>query len=159
MASLKGTVLVVATAFVCAFAAVGIASAQTANFTFDDMNGPGDAGFYPAGASFTMSINLSFAPGGTISNLEGLSYWFEQPSPLPPFYFAITNRDLTGSQFTSLAGNPTYPQNLAPSNTDDLGALLPGPTGLGAGNYFIANITFSISPSAAPGTYIIESTT
>src|SRR5262249_23554314 len=32
-------------------------------------------------------------------------------------------------------------------------------TGVGAGNYFIANLTISINPAATPGTYIIESTT
>src|SRR5205085_8366600 len=32
-------------------------------------------------------------------------------------------------------------------------------TGVAAGNYFIANVTVSIAPSAASGTYIIENTT
>jgi MYXO-CTERM domain-containing protein len=40
-----------------------------------------------------------------------------------------------------------------------LGALLPGPTGVGAQTYFIANITVSISPTATLGTYTIENTT
>jgi hypothetical protein len=157
MISIKSAFLTLATAF--ALAAVPGLSAQTANFLFDDGNGPADAGSYPAGASFTLAINLSFAPGGRVANLLGLSYWFEQQSPLAPFYFSITNRNATGSQFTDLqTPGLTYPQALTPANANDLGALTKSGTGLGAGNYFIANLTISINPSAAPGTYIIENT-
>ena len=53
----------------------------------------------------------------------------------------------------------TYPQSLAPSNVKDLGALLPGPTGIGAGTYFVANITISIDPSALPGVYTLQNVT
>ena len=158
MTSIKSAFLIAAMAF--AFAAVPGVLAQTANFTFDDQNGPADAGSYPAGASFSFSVNLAFAPGGNVTNLDGLSYHFEQMSPLAPFYFSITNRNATGSQFTSLqTPGLTYPQNMTPQNANDLGALLPGLTGVGAGNYFIANLTVSIDPSAAAGTYIIENIT
>jgi hypothetical protein len=171
MSIVKSAFLILATAGVCLFVAgVAGSSAQpahrqpngnspTANFIFDDGNGPADAGTYPAGASFTFSINLSFTPGGNIANLDGLSYWFEQQSPLAPFYFAITNRNFTGSQFTS-AQSPSlaYPQLLMPSNSQDLGALTPSGS-VGAGTWFIASVTISIDPSAAPGTYILENTT
>lgn len=134
--------------------------AQTATFTYNDGTGVANAGSYNPGSSFTFSITLNFAPGGNVANLEGFSYWFEQQNPNAPFNFAITNRDVTGSQFTALqTPGLTYPQNMTPQNAGDLGAFLPGPTGVGAGNYLVANLTFSISPSALPGTYVIENTT
>ncbi len=160
MISIKKAFLIVTAAFACIFAAVPGVSAQTANFLFDDGNGPADAGSYPAGASFALSINLSFAPGGNVANLAGVSYWFEQQSPLAPFYFSITNRDTTGSLFTFFdTPGLTYPQSLTPSNPKDLGAETQSGTGLGSGTYFIANLAISISPSAALGTYILEDVT
>jgi hypothetical protein len=160
MAFFNRVFLTVAWTCACAlFAFVPASSGQVASFSFNDQDGPADAGSYPAGTSFTFSVNFAFGPGGNINNLYGFSYWFEQQSPLPPFYFAITNRNFTGSQFTAFGGSQTYPQNLTPASPSDLGASLPGPTGLGAGNYFIANISVSISPSAAPGTYILKNTT
>ena len=143
----------------CIFAAAPIASAQTAVFGFDDHNGAPDSGTYMPGDSFTFSITLTFAPGGTVQNLDGLSYWFQQQSPVAPFYFSITNRDDTGSMFTDLqTPGLVYPQSLTPANDKDLGAFLPG-SGIGAGAYFIANLTIKIDPSAAPGVYQIENTT
>jgi hypothetical protein len=136
------------------------AAAQTASLTFDDGNAPADQGIYPAGAKFIISLNLSFVPGGNVSNLAGLSYYIEQQNPLAPFYFSITNRDSSGSQFTFFqTPNPTYPQSLTPSSPSDLGGGTLSGAGLSMGNYFIANLNVSISPSAAPGTYIIENTT
>jgi hypothetical protein len=144
----------------CAWAMAARASAQTASFSYNDGNGTPNAGSYAPGSSFTFSITLNFTPGGNIADLNGFSYWFEQQSPTAPFNFAITNRNVTGSQFTFLqTPGLTYPQNMAPQNSSDLGGSVPGATGVGAGNYFVANLTISISPSAAPGTYLIENTT
>jgi hypothetical protein len=159
---MKRSYLTLVAAVICTFAAVSasVCSAQTATFSYNDGNGIGNAGSYTPGSSFSFSITLAFAPGGAVTNLEGLSYWFEQQSPSAPFNFAITNRDATGSQFTLLqTPGLTYPQNMTPQNTNDLGASLPGATGVGAGNYFIANLTISISGTAAPGVYQIENTT
>src|SRR3954463_11741380 len=153
-------VLAAAAAIACSLVAVATLSAQTASFSYNDGSGAPNAGTYTPGSSFTFSITLAFAPGGNVANLDGLSYWFEQQNPNAPFNFAITNRDVTGSQFTFLqTPGLTYPQNMAPQNANDLGAFLPGPTGVGANTYFIANLTISISASAAPGTYVIENTT
>src|ERR1700759_4220949 len=119
---------------------VATASAQTAVFSYNDGNGVPNAGTYSPGDSFTFSIMLTFAPGGSVSNLEGLSYWFQQSSPGGgPFISAITLRDVSGSMFTDLqTPGLSYPQNLNPSNPNDLGAALPGMTApLGAGSYFI----------------------
>ncbi len=160
MISLKTAFLIFGTAFACTLAGARGLSAQTANFIFDDQNGPADAGSYPAGATFTLSLSLSFAPGGNVANMAGISYWLEQQSPLVPFYFSITNRDVTGSPFTFLqTPTVTYPQSLAPTNSQDLGAGTQSGSGVGPGSYFIANLDVFIDPSAALGTYIIESTT
>jgi hypothetical protein len=157
---MKKHLLAAAAALTCTFAAISVSSAQTAVFSYSDGVGTLNAGTYTPGSSFTFSITLAFTPGGNIANLEGLSYWFEQQNPNAPFNFAITLRDVTGSQFTDLqTSSLAYPQAMTPQNVKDLGALLPTTSGLGAGAYFIANITVSIAPSAAPGTYVIENVT
>src|SRR3954447_19120050 len=122
--------------FAFAFACAATSSAQTATFSYNDGSGLPNAGTYTPGSSFTFAITLNFAPGGNVANLDGLSYWIEQQNPSSPFNFAITNRDVTGSQFTFLqTPGLVYPQNMTPTNANDLGASLPGPTGIGAGNY------------------------
>jgi hypothetical protein len=148
------------TALGLVLATVSMANAQTAIFGFDDHSGSPSSGSYMPGDSFTFSITLAFAPGGNVANLDGLSYWFEQSNPSAPFYFSITNRDVTGSQFTFLqTANLTYPQTLSPSNSKDLGALTQDGNGRGPGAYFIANLTIHIDPSATAGIYQIENTT
>lgn len=151
-------VLLTTLAALCAsFAAVSPLPAQSGNLIYNDGNGTPNAGSYAPGSSFTFSINLAFTPGGTIANLEGFSYWFQTSSPNPPFRFAITLRDFTGSSFTApQTPSLAYPQSLTPSNSSDLGAVLPGNTGMGAGTYFVANITIAIDPAAAPGVYQIQ---
>src|SRR3984893_4714942 len=152
--------LLVAIALV--LSSLGAAKAQTALFIYNDNSGVPNAGTYTPGSSFTFSINLAFTPGGSIANLDGLSYWFTQGSPASPTPFAITLRDVTGSQFTDLQTDPlTYPQNLNPTNANDLGAAIPvNQSAVGAGTYFVANITVSI-PLNAPttGTFVISNTT
>jgi len=153
---MKKQLLIVALGVVAATSAF----AQTALFIFNDGNGVPNAGVYHPGDSFTFSINLAFTPGGNIANLAGLSYWFQQSTPSAPFYFSITNRDVTGSSFTFLqTPGLTYPQTLSPANSRDLGASTASGNGVGAGTYFIANLTVSISSSAALGDYFIEDTT
>src|SRR5581483_11682398 len=155
---MKKHLLTAVAATICLFAAIPLASAQTALFSYNDGVGAPNAGVYQPGDTFTFSIALNFAPGGNIANLEGLSYWLQQSSPGAPFNFSITLRDATGSQFSDLQSpSLSYPQALNPSNANDLGAALPaGNTPLGAGSYFIANITISISPTAAQGTYVLD---
>src|ERR1043166_2107978 len=134
---------------------------QTALFSYNDGNGVPNAGTYHPGDSFTFSISLAFTPGGTITNLDGLSYWFQQKSPASPFITSITVRDVTGNQFPDLqTAGLTYPQNLNPSNANDLGAALPSnQAGLGAGTYFIANITVQISDTARiTGNFVLSDT-
>jgi hypothetical protein len=139
------------------------AQAQTALFIYNDNSGAPAAGTYTPGSSFTFDITLAFTPGGSIANLEGLSYWLQQSIPaIAPFPFSITLRDVTGSPFTDLqTPGLTYPQNLNPVNANDLGAAQPvGPAGLAAGTYFVASITVSI-PLNAPttGTFVLSNVT
>ena len=150
----------------CILAALPAAKAQSALFIYNDGGAGGGApnsGTYTPGSSFTFSINLGFVPGGSVPNLDGLSYWFQQSSPAgAPFPFSITNVDVTGSPFTDLqTPGLTYPQNLNPSNPNDLGAAQPVSTpGLGAGTYFVANITVSVALNApTTGTFVISDTT
>ena len=142
---------------------LGAAQAQTALFIYNDGNGVPNAGTYTPGSSFTFSINLGFVPGGTVQNLDGLSYWLQQSMPsIAPFPFSITLRDVTGSQFTDLqTPGLTYPQNLSPVNANDLGAAIPvSSPAVGAGTYFIADITVSIALNApTTGTFVISNTT
>jgi hypothetical protein len=157
---MKKYLLAAAATFLCSFAAVSSASAQSALFIYNDGSGTPNAGTYTAGSSFSFTISIAFTPGGNISNLEGLSYWFQQTSPsTAPFNFAITLRDVTGSPFTDLQSGLTYPEQLNPSNPHDLGALRPiGQPAEPAGTYLVATLTISIDPSAAPGNYTISNT-
>ena len=156
---------------------VGAAQAQTATFVYDDGGAGGGAansGTYTPGSTFTFAIDLVFAPGGSVSNLDGLSYWFTQQSPGSPQPFSITNRDPNGpgvggvpgmGMFTDLqTPGLTYPQNLNPTNANDLGGAIPvgmppGSEAVGAGTYFVANITISIPLNATNGTYVISDNT
>ena len=144
----------------CSFAAISNSPAQTATLIYNDGVGAPASGSYNPGTSFTFAINLNFVPGGSIGNIEGLSYWFQISTPSAPFYFAITLRDLTGSTFSDpQTTGLTYPQGLVPSNANDLGALRASTTGVGGGNYFVANLTVSIDPSTPAGTYTIQNVT
>src|SRR4051794_27158732 len=97
---MKKYLLAAIAALTCSFAGLSTASAQTALFTYNDGNGVPNAGTYNPTNSFTISIMLAFVPGGSVPNIEGLSYWFEQQNPSGPFNFSITNRNLTGSPFS-----------------------------------------------------------
>ncbi len=146
-------------ALACTLCWISTSPAQTASFTFSDNNGAPNSVLTNFGQSFTFDVFLNFTPGGSVPNVAGVSYWLQQNSG-GPFNFAITNRDMTGSLFTD-AQTPgmSYPQALAPTNASDLGAILASSgTGLGAGTYFIARITVSVSNTAFPGTYSIGST-
>lgn len=164
---MKRHLLAAAAALTCSFAGISVCSAQTATFIYNDGNGTPNQGTYSAGSSFTFLIDIAFTPGGSVSNLEGLSYWFQQITgpgggvASSPFNFAITNRNDTGSPFTDLqTPSITYPQNLNPQNANDLGGLQPsGTPPLGAGTYEVANLTVSIANTAAPGTYYIDDVT
>jgi hypothetical protein len=156
---MKKHLLAAAAVFTCILATIPVASAQTGTFSYNDGSGVPDAGTYAPGSSFTFSITLAFTPGGSVANLSGFSYWFEQQNPSAPFFFTITSRDVTGSFFTDVQSPGLTPQPLTPTNVKDLGAFETNGLGFGAGSYFVANITISIDPSATAGIYQIENTT
>jgi hypothetical protein len=159
MKLMKKRMLAAVAAVICVFGVSSESFGQTALFTYNDGSGTPDAGTYNPGDSFTFSINLTFAPGGSVVDLDGLSYWFQQKSPASPFIASITLRDVTGSAFTDLqTPGLTYPQSLNPSNANDLGAMIASPNpALGAGTHFIANITMKISDTAPIiGTFVLD---
>jgi hypothetical protein len=160
MNPIKKQLLTAAIAVSCSLAAISLASAQTDTFSYNDGVGTANAGTYTPGSSFTFSIMLNFAPGGSIANLEGLSYWFTQQTA-SPYISSITLRDATGSPFSDLqTPSLTYPQALNPTNANDLGGSTPDGSSVGAGNYFIANVTVTISTSAPDsGTFVISDNT
>ena len=157
---MKKRMLAAVAALICTLGLSGASFGQTALFSYNDGSGTPNAGTYNPGDTFTFSITLTFAPGGAITNLDGLSYWFQQKTPAgAPFIASITLRDVTGSQFTDLqTPGLTYPQSLNPANANDLGALIPSPNpAVGAGTYFIANITMKISDTAPIiGTFVLD---
>jgi hypothetical protein len=144
-------------------AASSMGWAQTATFVYNDGNGVPDAGTYSPGDSFTFSISLVFTSGGSVTNLDGVSYWLQQQSPGGgPFIASVTLRDVTGSAFTDLqTPGLSYPQNLNPSNANDLGAAIPSnQSALGSGGpYLVANITVQIAAGAPTmGTFVLSQT-
>ena len=144
------------------FAAITMTSAQTAlSLTYNDGVGNAEmpAPTRPVQEFYFRDRHRAFTPDGSVANLAGLSYWFEQQNPSAPFNFAITNRNLSASPFSDPQSNLTYPQNMTPANAKDLGGTTPDLSGDGAGTYLVANLTISIAASAAPGTYVIENTT
>jgi hypothetical protein len=155
---MKNPLVIAIAALACTLCGISTSPAQTAALSFSDGIGNPSSGTFGQGQQFNLTVTLNFAPGGNISNLEGLSYWLQQNSG-GPFHFAIASRDMTGSLFT-VPQTPgiTYPQNMAPTNASDLGATLAGSTGVGAGTYFIANIVVTISQTAANGVYTLSST-
>ena len=156
---MKNPLVIAIAALACTLCGISTSPAQTASFTFNDGNGVPNSGISHAGSTFSFDVMLNFTPGGSVPNLAGVSYWMQQNSG-GPFLFAISNRDMTGSLFTD-AQTPgiTYPPALTPNNASDLGAVLAsGATGLGAGSYFIARITVSVSNAATPGFYTLGST-
>ena len=110
---------ITALAFALVLATGSTGWAQAAVLGFDDHNGSPNSGTYSPGDSFTFTLNLHFIPGGTVLNVAGISYWLQQVGAASggPFYFSITNRDATGSQFTVLQspGN-IFPQPMNSAN-------------------------------------------
>src|ERR1043166_5786063 len=160
--------LSITAAIALAFAVASPAKAQTAVLNFDDHNGSPNSGTYMPGDSFTFSITLHFVPSPSVPNVAGISYWFQQlgVTSAGPFYFSITGRDITGSQFSfpQSSGN-IFPQPMnsttSPfgSNVKDLGASTASGSGLPGGDYFVANVTLSIDPTTPAGVYQIANTT
>ncbi len=132
------------------------AAGQSAQFVFAPVSGFENAA---PGSSITFSINLVFTGGGTFTDVQGLTFYLQQ-NGAAPFVFTLSGRDLGASPFNDpTTVNPALAANgpaLNPTNDTDLGATADG--AFGDGTYFIANMTLSISGTAAAQSYTIQST-
>ena len=153
---MKKLILIVVAAVTYALSSAQTSSAQSAQFVFAPVSGFENAA---PGSSITFSINLVFTGGGTFTDIQGLTYYLQQ-NGAAPFVFTLSGRDLGGSPFNDpTTPNPAAAGNgpaLNPSNDTDLGATADDP--LGDSTYFVANITLSISGTAAAQSYTIQST-
>jgi opacity protein-like surface antigen len=135
------------------------------SLTFDDLGlGGGDAthGTYGPGSTFGFDVLLTYSG----YNSTGLSFWLEASNAF------AGSLSITGVTYGTTFPDPTNTApNPAPFNTSvgaspgfmtetrDLGSTIndfgnvPGP-----GTYFVAHITFALSPSFVPGNYVIQST-
>jgi len=150
----------------CLLLMVGLAFGD-ASLTFNNGTLTPDSGVYTAGSSFTLGLSATVTDSGSspLSNLAGYSLWIATGSANTG-YFSITNRDLSGSNFTD-PNSPgiSYPQAILPEpggsshggNPDDLGAT--GNAFPTNATYFLQNLTIAISPSTPVGTYTIFNTT
>lgn len=153
---MKKLILFLAAAMTYGLSSVQTSSAQSAQFVFTPVSGVDNAA---PGSSITFSINLVFTGGGSFTDIQGLTYYLQQ-NGAAPFVFTLTGRDLGASPFD----DPTTPNPAAigngpalnASNDTDLGATAANP--LGDSTYFVANITLSISGTAAAQSYTIQST-
>jgi hypothetical protein len=159
---MRKLLLIAAIGLTCALTGTPRVSGQSAQFVYLNFSG------HPTpGSSLSFDIVLNFTAGGSIANLNGLSYWmYKVTPPGGASNLAITLRDATGSLFDDLQSpSLTYSQNLDPinrnangtQNNTDLGALCSN--ALPSGSYFIAHATISIPADALPGMYTIQSTT
>ncbi len=112
------------------------------------------------GGTITLTLNLVSTAEQTI----GLDYFLEVSASTPggSGFFTLTNRSLAGSTyndpyFDNATVTMTPGSILNPRNDSDLGALVSdfnNPNG--AGTFFVANLTLSLSASLPPGTYRIN---
>ncbi|MGI8819794.1 MAG: PEP-CTERM sorting domain-containing protein [Chthoniobacterales bacterium] len=159
---MKKLLIVAALAVACLTTAAPRATAQTSSFTFTGV----PITSLNLGDSFTVSVFLNFTAGGTLQNLNGLSFWIAQYSG-SGFPFSLTGRNIGASIFTDLQTsnfNLQLPNIINPINqhssgpnpqmNTDLGALSGPP--VGNGTYFVADLTFQVT-SAGSGVYTLGS--
>ncbi len=163
---MKKTLLLSALAFASVCLTAVSSFAQTASFVYTGV----PSGPLAPGSSFTIGISVVFAAGGTVTDVNGLSYWFAQTNPTSSYPFSITNRNVGASAFNQLqTPGLTYPQIIDPinrnsngtTNQTDLGALSQDPQGTPGnrnGTFFVGNLTFQISGTAAATTYTLGNT-
>lgn len=139
--------------------------------TFDDHSGTPNAVTLPfTGSSqtfsFDITLNIASQPP---NNLAGFSLWFETAAANSDLFSITMLPDHSGSSFTQVtAGAGDFPATLTVGNSTHSGfAQHAAVTDLGAtsgtnqttpGAYFLANISFSISGAAQPGTYTLMNT-
>jgi hypothetical protein len=152
-----------ALALAAGFSALALPSAS-ANLSLSINDGVGDPAAITLvpGASFSFTLNLT----STAESIQGLGFSFEVSAPGSGL-FTITARDLTDTAFPDVAtpnGTLLIPANavLDPTpgtpagNELDLGGLTDNLTLVGPGTFEVADFTFLVPGSAAPGVYTIE---
>ncbi len=151
------------------FVAVCLMSAATSVFgqtptqsiSFDDGNGPGNAGTYSPSDSFSVDLYLAYS--GYSSG--GFSLWFEATAAAAPF------TSLTGFTYGTTFFDPIQPFSspigftlnhgtgfYGTSNPSDFGATINPPydqTVVPPGTYFVGHLTISLA-GLAPGVYILR---
>jgi hypothetical protein len=124
----------------------------TGSFT----NGP--TIFASPGANITLQLQVVMTNNETSTAVD---YFLQQTSPSGgPFPFTFVSRNFTGSDYPDpsstdaqvLANHPA----LDPLEMTDLGSSSNSASNYVGGTHFIAAITLSIAPSAALGTYTIQ---
>jgi PEP-CTERM motif len=108
------------------------------------------------GAPFTVTVTLN----STSEQTTGLTYFLEDNAPGNP-HLQIIGRNITGSLYSELTSSNTAvfgptASLLNPRNDFDLGAGIADlDSPLGAGTYFVADITLLVLPSTPIGTYTL----
>lgn len=131
------------------------------SFSLSDNVGAPTAGSYAPGTSFTLAVTFN-----TTTASSGYSLWFDTATANAGF-FSISQFTLTSASFPDATSNPNTAQSFNTansgrpgflSNLNDLGATTTAGTTAAAGSYLVENVTFLIDPSAAAGTYTIQTT-
>jgi len=147
--------IIVASAFAALFAT---GSSFGAVISITDPVSPFSSISINPGDSFSVNINISTS---SAEDLAGLTY-FLQISALGSGLFSISDRNAATSQFsdinfTNLQVTTTPFNNLAPTNTRDLGGTLANPSvGLTTGTYFVSSITIQSNVSLGLGAYTLS---
>jgi hypothetical protein len=135
--------------------ATTVVQGHTAMLTLIDSVGSPNSVSITPGSAFSASVFLSSETNETFA---GLSYFLTGSGP-ENNVFSITNRDITGSNFTDLTStnaNVIAGGALNPSNDNDLGGLLSDVLSpVGPGSFFVATFSFSSNPLTSPGVYTI----
>ncbi len=143
-------------------ASVAEAQQRSQSFSFDDGNGPGNAGIYSPSDHF--SINMYLTLSGY--NALGFDLWYETTANAAPFI------SITGFTFGTTFWDPvsiavTFPLHFSLAESDgmytttnlsDLGATVDPPydqTMVPPGTYFVGQVSISLS-GLAPGVYILQ---
>lgn len=134
---------------------IGVSHA-TIILSLTDTDGSPNSTIVAQGSSFTVTVKLT----STSEQTTGLSYFLEENGAGNP-HLQITGRNIAGSFYPELTTSNgqvlSFPGSLLnPRNDYDLGG---GITDLnspvGAGTFFVADITLLVLPSTPLGTYIL----
>jgi hypothetical protein len=145
---------------IIAFALSFDASHAAITLSLTDNDGNPTVAQVEQGSPFTVKVTLT----STAELTTGLSYFLEENSAGNP-HLKIIARDITGSLYSELTSSNgavlgATASLLNPRNDFDLGAGIEDLNSpLGAGSYFVANITLLVLPTTPVGTYTLAFST